>query len=339
MTRAKGGHSRSKKASKKRIDRWLSSPAYEKCREKWTARTGEFSVENKIAKYPDEFLAIQSSSKVVAKQLRIHFPGLQTRQLESADSTRKLLFPVPTPENRLLDPLHPPYLAMRFPSVVSPKTNSRLVLAWDKLLASGVKFPKVDPNRSTTPALHLGIWEIFSSKPFISANSRQTPEVNKSIDIFLGLVGKLLAPKIGALLKEHCPDQYARQIQAYSRVKRILGPELVERPTMDFTGSFFSVAVKEGSSEKVHIDFNDDINGITWVVPLGDWEGGEFCAPQLGYKIPIIPGQILGVMTKLLAHCGAPVTNGRRIVLTLFSDRFLLGHSDKDTRKRGVNIV
>jgi hypothetical protein len=70
------------------------------------------------------------------------------------------------------------------------------------------------------------------------------------------------------------------------------------------------------------------MHGITWVVPLGDWTGGEFCAPQLGVKIPMRPGQILGVMTKLLAHCGAPVTGGRRVVLTLFTDHFLLNHSN-----------
>ena len=79
----------------------------------------------------------------------------------------------------------------------------------------------------------------------------------------------------------------------------------------------------------IHIDWNDDPSNITWVVPLGDWEGGDFCSPQLGVKIPIQRSQILGAMTRLLAHCGTPVTRGRRAILTLLTDKFLLKHSDE----------
>ncbi|KAF8193031.1 hypothetical protein BJ912DRAFT_848635, partial [Pholiota molesta] len=58
-------------------------------------------------------------------------------------------------------------------------------------------------------------------------------------------------------------------------------------PALDFNGAFFTVAVKEGLSEIVYIDINDDLYGITWVVPLGYWTGGKFCASQLSIKIPI----------------------------------------------------
>jgi len=103
--------------------------------------------------------------------------------------------------------------------------------------------------------------------------------------------------------------------------------ELLNRPALNFRGAFFIVAIKEGSSEILHLDFNDDKNGISWIIPIGDWEGGEFCVPQLNIKIPIRSGQVLGVMTRMLAHCSAPVTNGRRIILTLFADKNLLAHS------------
>ena len=85
---------------------------------------------------------------------------------------------------------------------------------------------------------------------------------------------------------------------------------------------------KEGSSEILHLDFNDDRHSISWVVPFGDWTGGEFCLPQLGVKIPVRPGQALAVMTKILIHCTAPITNGRRVILTLFCDQTLLKHGD-----------
>jgi hypothetical protein len=63
-----------------------------------------------------------------------------------------------------------------------------------------------------------------------------------------------------------------------------LANELANRPALSFGGAFFTVAVKEGSSELLLLDFNDDPNGISWIVPLGDWEGGQFCVPQLGMK-------------------------------------------------------
>ena len=107
---------------------------------------------------------------------------------------------------------------------------------------------------------------------------------------------------------------------------RNLADLLADRPALEFGVAFFTIAVKEGSSELIHLDFNDDKEGISWIVPLGDWEGGEFCVPQLNLKIPIQSGQILGAMTRTLTHCSAPV-KGRRVILTLFADKTLLKHS------------
>ncbi|KAG1885905.1 uncharacterized protein F5891DRAFT_891420, partial [Suillus fuscotomentosus] len=47
-----------------------------------------------------------------------------------------------------------------------------------------------------------------------------------------------------------------------------------------------------------------------FVFAVGDWEGGEFCVPQLGIKIPVRPGQLLAVLARVLAHFSAPVTSG-----------------------------
>lgn len=108
----------------------------------------------------------------------------------------------------------------------------------------------------------------------------------------------------------------------------MLANEFVTRPALDFQGVFFTVAVKEGSSELVHLDFNDHLDNIAWIVPLGAWEGGEFCVPQLGIKVPIHAGQVIAAMTRNLAHCSPP-KEGLRVILTLFSDKFLLKNSDK----------
>jgi hypothetical protein len=115
-----------------------------------------------------------------------------------------------------------------------------------------------------------------------------------------------------------------------------LGKEIDKRPALDFKGAFFTVAVKEGSSEVIHIDWNDSENSVTWVWAVGDWCGGEFCAPQLGIKVPIRPGQLFAVMARVIAHCSAPVTGGRRVIFTCFSDHLILTH---DNLPANVTII
>lgn len=115
---------------------------------------------------------------------------------------------------------------------------------------------------------------------------------------------------------------------AHAVVTQHLQAEFSNRPALDFGGPFFTLAIKEGASENLHIDFNDDVRNLAWVIPLGDWQGAELCVPQLGAKIPICPGQILAFDAKLLAHSSAPIIHGRRIVLTLFSDYVILKRGD-----------
>jgi hypothetical protein len=89
-------------------------------------------------------------------------------------------------------------------------------------------------------------------------------------------------------------------------VLRLLKHDLKWRPDLYMGGPFFAVAAKEAGSGIVHLDWNDDRAIYAFVFAVGDWEGGEFCAPQLGIKIPIRPGQVLAV----LAHFSAPVMSG-----------------------------
>jgi hypothetical protein len=103
------------------------------------------------------------------------------------------------------------------------------------------------------------------------------------------------------------------------------------RPAFDFGGPFFTIAVKEGSSEIDHIDWNDDPNSWTWTIPLSDFEGAELCCPQLGRKIPIKPGQMFGGMMRLIGHRSAPITSGKRIVMTCFTDHWVLRQGDSWT--------
>lgn len=89
------------------------------------------------------------------------------------------------------------------------------------------------------------------------------------------------------------------------------------RRGFDFESAFTTVAVKSGSSEIVHIDGND--KGITWVLPLGNWKGAHLVIPQLGLKIAMKPGQVIGMCANILAHYTTPITEGERIAITMFT--------------------
>ncbi|KAJ7669716.1 hypothetical protein B0H17DRAFT_894436, partial [Mycena rosella] len=74
-------------------------------------------------------------------------------------------------------------------------------------------------------------------------------------------------------------------------------------PNFDFDGFITTFAVKEGSSEVFHIDWNDLQELMSYIIVAGDFSGGEFCAAQLGGRIPLRPGMGLAARTRLLAHC------------------------------------
>jgi hypothetical protein len=98
---------------------------------------------------------------------------------------------------------------------------------------------------------------------------------------------------------------------------------------LDFHGAFFTVAIKEGVSEKIHIDFNDGKKTITWITAIGDWEeGAEFVAPQLGVRVPLRPGQVIGLMAGVIAHFTTPIKSGRRVIFTCFTEELLWLHKN-----------
>jgi hypothetical protein len=69
-----------------------------------------------------------------------------------------------------------------------------------------------EKNLSSSSPLHLGVWEITSSTPYITSNSKnQHPTTIAAMDGFLLLVKELVAPKIYRLLQLHSPKMLLRQ--------------------------------------------------------------------------------------------------------------------------------
>jgi hypothetical protein len=85
--------------------------------------------------------------------------------------------------------------------------------AWDEFAKLDVQFPKADPNRSKTPALHLGVWELYAANPRITKDSRkQREDVIKAMDKFLQIIHDSVAPKIFNILQRYYPQQFDRQL-------------------------------------------------------------------------------------------------------------------------------
>lgn len=231
----------------------------------------------------------------------------------------------------------PPYLVMRFAKVIPKRTLEKLLRRWDALKGLAVKYPPADHRRSDLPAMHLGVWELFALVPRITADSIQSrqrnletrAEVVDAMDALCKVIRQLVVPKLERLMDIHVPGQRRVQERIHARVRELLASELMARPDMDFGGLFYTVAVKEGSSERIHIDWNDNLHKYALIFCTGDYTGGEFCVPQLGVRVPLGPGSVIAARTRLLAHCSAALS-GRRVVFTCFTDSTLLEHTLQD---------
>ena len=84
--------------------------------------------------------------------------------------------------------------------------------------------------------------------------------------------------------------------------------------------------MKEGSSELVHLDWNDHPDSVTWVIPIwdSDWVGGDLWVPQIDALMPLKNGDAAALCTRTLAHAGTKIEQGNRLVFTLFTDKYLL---------------
>lgn len=67
-----------------------------------------------------------------------------------------------------------------------------------------------------------------------------------------------------------------------------------------------------------HIDRHDDKYGFCWLVPLGEWEGGDLIFPQLKVRVKLKPRNILAFRSNLLVH-GNLLCSGVRHSLVFFT--------------------
>ncbi|KAK7019451.1 hypothetical protein VNI00_018061 [Paramarasmius palmivorus] len=283
----------------------------------------EETVVEDIVDYPTDFINFKRDGIAVRKHLQAHY-NTDTDQLDMIP--RDTSWFVPAVGVHGDSDKHTTHILGRINRVLSKETGRYLENSFRRMNEAGLKYPKAEPNRSLNHAVHLGSWELYARTSRLSNDSiKQKPEVLRIMDEMLDTLKIHVFPRIAEFLKEYCPDDWERRQRAYTRVKGQLMSKLQARPALDYAGIAFCVAVKEGGSETLHVDFNDHRDSLTFMLSIGEYEGAEFCVPQLGVKVPYGPTDILWCRTRELAHCTAPFT-GKRLNFTIFCDDYLMRH-------------
>ncbi|KAJ7837323.1 hypothetical protein B0H13DRAFT_1651620, partial [Mycena leptocephala] len=289
--------------------------------------------------FPADFLGFTKNSETVVNTIRDNYPGNpHTLPLFTTNDKKIVLIssPPPSPEDianmAFAEDGMPPFEVGRFPGVISPYVQKLLIEAFDRLKALDPEYGPPEPQRSMTPAQHFGIWEHYKSRPIITGDSRQIrailadrPELVDVIHDLCGIIKKHFLPRLQEIVDWYFPGQRRTQDEIHKRIRKYLARDLEGYPNFDFLGLFTTVAVKEGTSENVHIDWGDNLHRFAYVFTAGDYSGGDFCTPQLGGRIAVPPGSVLAARTRLLAHCSTPA-KGCRLVFTCFVDSMLFEH-------------
>ena len=77
-------------------------------------------------------------------------------------------------------------------------------------------------------------------------------------------------------------------------------------------GIFPTIAINFNAISNYHWDSNDNLDGLCFLVTLGDFEGGELCFPQLQIVIKLKSGQIVAFSSCLLLYGNLLITKGIR---------------------------
>ncbi|KAJ7045297.1 hypothetical protein C8F04DRAFT_941070, partial [Mycena alexandri] len=325
--------SRGSEAAARRLEKYAHNGVYENARKKIKDLTVEKTLP---VPFPDDFVGWSKSGKKVIKTVAEKWPT-PPNQLPVITNDPRLSLRIkandPTPEQ--LQKMGPagadglsPWLAIRLAHIIPIPLLDELLHRWDHLVSMGLKFPKPDPNRSRTAAVHLGVWGLFGWSPRITADSLQKGITNRakreavlrSMDKMLQFLTERIVRRMENALDEIIPEHARLQDRLRAHAERLLRKEFNRRPSLNFGGLFFTVAIKEGASERIHIDWNDCLQKYALIFCAGNYTGADFCIPQLNIRIPLGPGSVLAVRTRLLAHCATLVGSGRRVVFTCFTD-------------------
>ncbi|KAJ7178437.1 hypothetical protein C8R43DRAFT_942122 [Mycena crocata] len=204
----------------------------------------------------------------------------------------------------------PKFMVMRFAHAIPASACARVLKRYDAMMATNMRPPATDTNCSTTPGYHFGVWGLFSLQPHVTAESIQKLEVQDALDALLTEVKVSVVPFMERLMHQYAPEQERIQKRIHDRNLFLLAKEFALRPALDFGGLFTTIAMKEGSSDIIHIDWNDNTRKYTLMFVVGHFTGAEFCVPQLNMHLPVRQGMLLGAHSGPLHHISWDGTSG-----------------------------
>ncbi|KAF8330978.1 hypothetical protein F5887DRAFT_922898 [Amanita rubescens] len=198
--------------------------------------------------------------------------------------------------------IYPSFLVKKFGPVISERQRIEIAEKWELFKKTGAKpSQKKHLGRGTKPAFHFGVWRRYQNIPFITKDSKKQ---KKASDEFLTVLRNFVARKIATFTENYASNLWSKQKGISNYLSQF--ENISSRTALDFESAFTTVAVKEGSSDHIHIDKNDQ--GITWVLPIGEWEGGNMVIPQLGLEIPNNNNEILCAAASIEVHLEADIT-------------------------------
>lgn len=165
--------------------------------------------------YPQEFLFTRKDWELVHTVINKNYRSAP-EQLRTLGTNPGQTLQLKAPSLALslyLD--HPPYFLLRFDSVLTTKLQNNILAAWDYMQHPSrrpVIRIKHAAERSGTPAIHLGAWELYKTTPDLTRETReQSIETLKAMDSLLKIFHSVVAMKINNLMKRYCPRLYCIQ--------------------------------------------------------------------------------------------------------------------------------
>ncbi|KAH0562470.1 hypothetical protein GP486_002837 [Trichoglossum hirsutum] len=97
-------------------------------------------------------------------------------------------------------------------------------------------------------------------------------------------------------------------------------------------------AVLVNTHTEPHVDKDDWVGGWAWLAPFGTFTGGDLCIPQLGIRVPMPAGSIVGIRGRELIHFTDKWAGARYSVVHFFKQSIRRLSFDDDNAEP-ANVV
>ncbi|KAH6891720.1 hypothetical protein BKA70DRAFT_1441131 [Coprinopsis sp. MPI-PUGE-AT-0042] len=255
-------------------------------------RIRENTVTALIVEHPGTFDSFPYSGERLRNSLRSLFPDGAKANLKVAPRDGIFMVKPDAEAAKSLPEGHAGLYLLRVDNVIPENSQETFRHLFREVQRHAVPRCTENGNRSATNAYHFGVWIQLASRPF--RTSRRPCE-------------KVLSPRIKMFNRRYADKSMIKRLEkAHKYVNSTLGNS---EHYVDLGGSFFAIAAKEGSSERLHLDFRDDHRTLSWLVPLG--------------HLPVVTSSYHSSDTGFHA-----VSEGTRIAFTLFSDANIMAQSE-----------